>query len=77
MTLYDAIKKLIGPVNPAGDASIDPERFENLTALADLTAQLVDDLHEVTKYKTSHEGSVKKAGEYADINMQALKDYFE
>lgn len=77
MTHFDIIMKLIGPVTPAGDSSIDPERFENLKTLADVTVQLVDKLNDVAKYKFSHEGTVKKAGEYADVNMKVLSDYFE
>ena len=44
MTNYDVVKKLIGNINPAGDASRDKERFENLKEAVKLVELLLSDI---------------------------------
>lgn len=76
MTNYDVIKKLIGPINPAGDASIDGQRLENLKATCLLVETLLMDIDDlIFKYKTDHQESVKKCVQYASGFMSTtVKD---
>lgn len=64
--LYEVVKKLIGNINPAGDASMDDERFENLKLVCSLVDKLLSNIDDVAyKNKDSYEFSVKRAAEYA------------
>ena len=65
LKLQDIVLKLIGNVNPAGCASRDPERLENLKVLCELTEILIDEIAYVSRSKDSYESSVKEAGQYA------------
>ena len=73
MTMYDIVRKLIGDVNPAGDESVDPKRFENLKALTELVTLLLSDIGEVQYYnKDRVEASMKKAGQFANDYLLEL-----
>lgn len=65
MTHPEIVKKLIGNVNPAGDSSIDEQRFKNLEELCDLVGILVTEISHVAQNRESYEVSVKKLGQYA------------
>ena len=66
MDNYDVVKKLIGPVNPVGDSSIDARRFENLKQLTYLVEKLMTDVATVAfDNKDRQEHSRKRAGQYA------------
>lgn len=73
MDIYEVVKKLIGPVDPVGDSSIDAERFENLMVLASLVEDLVGDLSLVASGKTSGMGSFQKAGRYSSDFLDDLR----
>ena len=66
MELHDIVLKLVGNINPAGDASIDDERFENLKKLTNLIDDLISDVQYVSRNRDSYESSVKRSGVYAD-----------
>lgn len=70
MDLYQINKKLIGDVIPVGDASRDPERFENLKKMCDLAYSLICEIQGVSENANAYEYSVQRAGKYA-------KDYLE
>jgi hypothetical protein len=65
MTVYDVVKKLIGPIDPVGAEHVDTKRFENLAAMIDLTEALLDDLYSVSCYSTRQEASMARAGKKA------------
>ena len=65
MTIYEVVTTLIGPIYPAGDASCDDNRFENLKAMTELVTQLVNDIDDVTVERNRDAYSLKRAGEFA------------
>lgn len=73
MTHSEIILKLIGPVEPLGDSSRDPERLENLKQLAEVANELTTIMENIVfENRHSHEASVIEIRDYAD---QFLKDY--
>ena len=67
MTVYDVVKKLVGPISPIGESNVDDERFENLKTMTDLVGRLLEDIDDVATFETGRqEYSRKRAGEYAD-----------
>lgn len=66
MTNYDVVSKLIGPVDPVGDSSVDNQRYQNLQDLIHLTDKLLQDIRNVAGNKDMMAYSMKKAGERAD-----------
>jgi len=72
MELHDIVLKLVGKIDPAGDASLDGERFENLKTLTNLIDDLIVDVHYVSRNKDSYEISVKRSGVYADEFLNTL-----
>lgn len=66
MNNYDVVKKLIGNINPIGEANTDNERFENLKELCTLVRDLISEIDTVSyRNRDSKEFSVKRAGDYA------------
>lgn len=66
MTNYDIVKKLVGEIEPVGETNTDEKRFKNLEQMTNLVDSLLLEIRTVSECKTSHEYSVKKAGEFAD-----------
>lgn len=68
MTVYDIVRKLIGPIDPAGQSHTDDKRFENLKATCALVEKLVAAIDEVQCRENieSQEFSVARAAKYAD-----------
>ena len=73
MDHHEIVKKLIGPIRPVGASHIDKERFDNLTALVTLTASLMDDIYEVSKFEDRQEFSMKNAGLFAKGALEGLE----
>ncbi len=73
MTIHEVVRKLIGPIEPAGDSSCDGKRFENLKAMTKLVGLLIGDIGWVGRSSISHEYSVKRAGEFANKYLTDLK----
>ena len=73
MTHYEIIKKLIGPIEPLGDASRDPERLQNLKEITNLTERLVQYIHSVSRHESRQEYSVKLAGKLARECIDEIK----
>ena len=65
MDIYDVVKKLTGPISPAGETHLDVDRYENLQEVTELVERLLADIKDVALNKTRQEASMKKAGEYA------------
>ena len=65
MEHLEIIEKLIGNVFPAGDASVDYERYDNLVVMCELVNALVTKIDNVAQERKSYEGTRKRAGEYA------------
>lgn len=74
MTLTDVVLKLVGPVNPVGDSSVDEKRKANLRELCDLTEQLIYTIARLKSNSASYEFSVKDIGDYAAKRLAALKE---
>lgn len=73
MTNYDVVKKLIGKIRPVGDASIDPQRFENLIAMCQLMDKIYTAIDDVAyDFKNDKQGSVKNACDYANAYLNKL-----
>ncbi len=75
MTNYEIVKKLIGPVEPLGCGSRDPERLENLIELSKLAGNLIIEIENLAvNHSLSSEHSVQKAGKYADDTLKGILD---
>lgn len=77
MDYYNIIKKLVGEIRPAGDASLDDDRFENLQNMAALVDSLLYDIYQVSRESGSKYGSVAKAGKYAKEILSEFKEYMD
>lgn len=76
LTVHEVVKKLIGPINPAGATHIDDKRFENLEAMIDLTEALLDDLHRVSRHSERQEASMAKAGKKAKAFLENIVEEY-
>lgn len=66
MDIYEIVTKLVGRINPVGEANIDNERFENLKVMCELVEKLVVDIDTVGySNKNAYEFSKKRAAEYS------------
>jgi len=71
MTNTEIVKKLVGNIQPAGDAHIDEERFKNLEAMCELVEDLVEEIDNVINYnREAEQNSIVKARKYADDFLQ-------
>lgn len=65
-TIKQIVEKLVGPIEPLGNSSVDGERFHNLVQMCSLVNHLVGKIDDVNfRNKDSHELSVVKAANYA------------
>lgn len=71
MTTHQLVKKVIGPINPIGQSSVDLKRFENLHEMTNLVESLLSDIDDII-YNNSDakEYSVKKSVDFAKKFMQ-------
>lgn len=74
MEVVDVVRKLIGPIEPVADSSVDSRRFENLEAMCLLVDKLLFDIHCVAKGWESPMASVNKAGQYARKYINDVKE---
>lgn len=66
-TVEEFVMKLIGPIEPVGDSSVDPKRLENLKELCKLTELLVARIDRIgNENLRREEWSMKEAGKFAD-----------
>ena len=66
MEIIDVVRKLVGPIEPIGDIHVDVYTFENLKTMSELVNELLIDIDKVIPNKQRDEGSMKRAGEFAD-----------
>lgn len=59
--VYEVVKKLIGEIDPVGDARVDKENLKNLEVAIDLVEKLIVDIDRVAGAKDTHLDSVRTA----------------
>lgn len=80
-TIYEVIKKLIGPIDPIGESNSDEIRYENLNTALEVVNRLMSDIcylipkRKRVEYSISRSGS--KAFEYAKNLRDSLNDDIE
>ena len=67
------VEKLIGFIIPVGSTHEDDERFDNLKDMCHLVEGLIEEIEYVSN-DHSHEYSVKRAQQYAEKFLKAVKD---
>jgi len=66
MTNYDIVKKIIGEIRPVGKSEVDSERLENLKAMCELSAEILEAIKDVAcDFESDKQGSVKSCCDYA------------
>lgn len=65
-TLFEIVTKLTGNIVPCGCSCKDEQYKENLNEFINLTECMIESLTEISKYKSSHEHSVKTIGLLAE-----------
>lgn len=76
MTNYDVLKKLLGPIDPVGDSSVDEKRYKNLEATIDVVNQLLFDINHVAGNADRQEHSMQKAGKKAQSFLKEVNEEF-
>ena len=75
MTLYEMVKKLIGPVMPLGDSARDKQRLESMKEMVALADSLIADIDDVAyQHRYSQEHSVKEIVKCASVFMSQIKE---
>lgn len=65
-TVIEVVEKLIGSIQPVGDASRDPQRLKNINILCEVAESLVGDIHDIAiDHEYTSLGSVKPIAERA------------
>lgn len=75
--IYKVIKKLLGEIEPYGDANIDEKRMRNLNNTIKLTYLLLRDIEDVARYKNRVEHSIKLMSSKASYFLKTLHQEFE
>lgn len=74
MTNYDVIKKLLGPIEPIGEANTDEKRYENLEETIDVVNKLLFDLNQAAGYVTRSEYSMRHIGNKATEFLGEIRE---
>ncbi len=74
MEIEDIVKKLIGEITPIGCSRRDEDRLKNLREYLTLIEILLAEVAYVSRYKDSHEHSVKEIGMTAYKFLEELKN---
>lgn len=74
MEHYKIAKKLLGKIRPAGDASLDDDRFDNLEHQILLIRDLTSEVIEVASDRKTGEHSVDKAIDEARTFLKELSE---
>lgn len=77
MELIDMVRKLIGPIDPVGETHTDGERFENLKVHCDLVGELMRDIYKTRDYRDKVEYSMKRAGEFAQKELEGFAYFLD
>jgi len=73
-TLYDLVKKLIGPVEAVGETRADEKRLENLKSMTILVYLLLSDIQAAAWDADRTEHSMRVIGRHAASFLQDIKD---
>ena len=68
------VKKLVGSIDPVGETNTDEERFGNLKEMCALVEDLLGEISRVTAYADRAEGSMRRAGKYAQVFLNDIKE---
>ena len=77
MTVYDVVRKLVGPIEPTGDHNVDQERLSNLIAMGDLIVELMQDIDKTTTSYHRQEASMSKIGREAKHILTDIANFCE
>ena len=72
MTVVDVVRKLIGPVLPVGDSSVDAQRLGNLNEMLEVVGWLVEDISKVADCSHRQEASMRQSGKVASEFLRDL-----
>lgn len=75
--LRTIVYKLVGNISPIGETNADDERFENLQEFVELVHVLVWDLYDVSRRAGRYEYSMKRAGQFAKLSLEQLRDVLD
>lgn len=76
MEIIDVVNKLIGPIEPVGETREDERRYNNLVTITDLVWDLLQEIHETSKFVSRYEYSMKHAGNKAAMFLREVKGEF-
>ena len=66
-TIYDVVRKLVGPIRPVGETTQDNARFESLKVMCALMDLIHSDLDAIAyDYRNDKQFSIKRSVEYVD-----------
>lgn len=74
MTVQEIIDKLIGPIEPLGDCSIDVERARNIQEYGILAMLMVENLAKVANMPCNGEASIKQVKDTAGYYLNEIKE---
>lgn len=75
--ITDVVRELVGPVDPVGSSHEDAARLKNLTALIEVTDNLLGYIERIVPNKNRSEHSMKIAGENAARFIAAVRESLE
>jgi len=73
LTIYEIVKKLVGPVLPTGDHGADKQRLENLKELTALVDTLMGDISSASGFASRTESSMKAIGIHAKEFIEEIQ----
>lgn len=76
-TVYEVVKRLIGPIHAIGESHIDEPHFHNLTQMTELVDRLIYDISDTARDRDRQEASMKKIGKHSHKFLMDLKDAIE
>ncbi len=74
MSIEEIITKLVGPINPVGQHSVDADRLQNLCTLRNAIIPLINRVTDIELLQDSHEGSVKQCAVFASEFLKELHE---
>jgi hypothetical protein len=75
MAIIDIVDQLLGPIIPAGDASVDGDRFKNLNDYINLIKVMLEEVDYIASMEDDLQHSIARAGIYAKNFLDEIKEY--
>jgi hypothetical protein len=73
MELSEIVYKLTGKISPAGDSSVDNERYDNLKKICHLVEGLITDIDDMVFLNSdAKESSIKRSVEYGSKFLESI-----